>query len=129
MNDARAVGAVKRVGDLCGLFQGLVNWDGTLRDTFGESFSLHILHHHVACSVLIAHIMEDTDIGVIKRGECTCFTFESCTEIIAVSNVFRQNFDGHGAVEPCVAGTINLTHSTGSKSGENLIRADFVTGA
>ena len=48
--------------------------------------------------------------------------------ILASNDVVRQDFDGHGAVEPHVAGFVDLAHLTGPDCGEDFVGPEFVTG-
>src|SRR5688572_9539755 len=82
-------------------------------------FPFHELHYHTAGPVLTAYIVEDADVRVIERGNCTCFTFESCTEITALCDVFRQNFHRHCAVEAGIPCFVHFTHAT-SPSGATI---------
>ena len=40
----------------------------------------------------------------------------------------RQDLDGDDAIEPGVAGLVDLAHTAGPEGGENLVRAEAVAG-
>ena len=63
---------------------------------------------------------------MVQRGNSARFAFEAGAQIFAFGDVFGQNLDRDGAVEPGVAGFVHLAHAAGAERGENLVRAEFV---
>jgi hypothetical protein len=53
---------------------------------------------------------------------------EAGSQIFTLGDVFRQDLDGDGAVEPCVAGLVHLTHAAGANGREDFVRPEFVAG-
>jgi hypothetical protein len=53
---------------------------------------------------------------------------EAGSQIFTLGDVFRQDLDGDGAVEQCVAGLVHFSHATGPEQREDLIVPEFVAG-
>jgi hypothetical protein len=64
---------------------------------------------------------------MVQRGNNMRFPFEAGAEIFALGDVFGQNLNQEGAVEPRVAGFVHLPHAAGAEWEENLVRAEFVS--
>jgi len=126
MRYSGAMRAVERIGDLGGELERLIERESALLDAGGQCLALHVLHHHVTGSVLDADIVEYADVRMVQRGNNTRFPFEAGAEIFAFGDVFGQNLDRDGAVEPAVAGFVHLAHAAGAERDENLVRAEFV---
>ena len=63
MRDAGAVGAVERVGDLDGEFNGLVEGERSFLDSRGERLALDQLHPHVGRP----DVVKDADVRMVQR--------------------------------------------------------------
>ena len=59
---------------------------------------------------------------IIERRDGTGFALE------AIAEFFGGDFDGDGAVEPRIAGTVYFAHPARAQRGENLVRAEAGTG-
>ena len=62
---------------------------------------------------------------MVQRGHGARFAFEAGAQIFAFGDVFGQNLDGDGAVEPRVAGFVHFAHASGAERGEDFVRAEF----
>ena len=126
MRYSGAMRAVERVGDLSGELERLIERQRALLDAGSQRLALHVLHHHVTGAVLAADIVEHADVRMIQRGNGAGFAFEAGAQIFAFGDVFGQDLDGDGAVEPGVAGFVHLAHAAGAERGEDLVGAEFV---
>ena len=50
------------------------------------------------------------------------FAVETLTQLRITGEMFGQDFDGDGAFEPRVARAIDLAHSSGAESRQNLLQ-------
>ena len=64
---------------------------------------------------------------MIQRGNGTRFAFEAGAQIFAFGDVFGQDLDRDGAVEPGVAGFVHFAHAAGAERGEDFVRAELVS--
>ena len=125
MRHSGAMRAVERVGDLRGQLERLIERQRALLDARGQRLALHVLHHHVTGAVLVADVVEHADVRMIQRSNGAGFAFEAGAQILALGDVFGQDLDGDGAVEPGVAGFVHLAHASGADRGEDLVGAEF----
>src|SRR3989442_6752147 len=66
MDDPLAMSFVERVGNLCAVFQSLVERQRTFLQTLGKRLSLHALHYQVVHAILLAHVIKHTDVRMIQ---------------------------------------------------------------
>ena len=50
-------------------------------------------------AVLVAHVMESADVGMIEAGNRSCFSFKSFAQIRFAGEMVRKNFDGDDTVQ------------------------------
>ena len=62
---------------------------------------------------------------MIQAGDGLCFALESLAQFGTISKMSRKNFNCNDAIEACIAGFINLTHSACTDSGEDFVRTEF----
>lgn len=67
------------------------------------------------------HLKDGQDVGVIERSRSFGFDFKSGQSIGVGGDKFGQNLDGDVAVQPRVAGPVDLAHTTRTQWRENLI--------
>ena len=65
------------------------------------------------------------DIGMIERSEHFRFALKTGESFGIVSKRFRQNLDGHVALELSVVRLIYLSHSASANGGEDFVHAEF----
>jgi hypothetical protein len=128
MDDALLVCLVEGHGDFRPNLQNLVKRQRTFRQAVGKSLALEIFHDQEVGVVLCADVVKSTDIGVLKRGNSFGFTLHALLQFRIRGKMRRQNFDGDGAVEASVLGTINLSHTARTEGRENFVRAEFGAG-
>ena len=124
MSNSGAMRTVERVGDLGGVFDGLVERDGAFFNALGEGFAIDQFHHHVAGT----DVVKDADMGMVQRRDRPGFAFETQAMILTSGNVFRQDLDGDGAIKTSIAGFVDLAHTARPDRGEDFVRAEFFAG-
>ncbi len=118
------MGRGQGAGDLNAVLQGLLEGQRALGETRGEGFAFQALHDQEVDAVLMSDVVEDTDVRMIQAGDGARFALETLPRVGIVRQVFRQNLDSYGAVEPGVAGAVNLAHATGAEGGKNFVGAE-----
>ena len=81
-----------------------------------RGLALDQLHHHIARF----DIEQRADIRMVQRGDGAGFVLEAGAHIFTLGDATRQQHDGGGTVEPCVAGLVDLAHSVCSDGGRRL---------
>jgi hypothetical protein len=61
---------------------------------------------------------------VIERGEDLSLTLETLHPLFVSREGLGQDFDCHLAPQFCVRGAIDLAHSSGAESAQDLVRAE-----
>ena len=123
MRDAGAMGAIQSIRNLRGKFQSLLQRQRALGQTIGERLAVDQFHHHIAGP----DIEQCADVRMIQRSNGAGFAFEAGAEVFALRDVIRQDFDGDGAVQPGVAGFIDLTHAARAEGREDFVRAELLS--
>ncbi len=94
----------------------------------GQRLSLQVLHDQVLDTVLIAHVVERTDVGMRELGDRLGLPLEALPEFRGRGEMFRQDLDRHRSLEPRVPSLVNLAHASRPDGRKNLIRAESRTG-
>src|SRR5436190_12263091 len=63
---------------------------------------------------ILANVVDGNDVRVIQSGHGTSFLLETFAAIRVAHKIVGQNLQGHVAIQPRVAGAINLAHSARS---------------
>jgi len=61
--------------------------------------------------------------GVVQARNRARLLLEAMAELRILGKVVRQDFDGHGALEPRVSGFIDLAHAPSSNGRGDFVRA------
>src|SRR5687767_11419860 len=72
--------------------------------------------------------MEREDVGMRQRGDGLGFTIEARAPLGIARDRLRQNLDGDVAIEPRIAGAIDLAHATRAKRAENFVATEPAAG-
>jgi hypothetical protein len=81
----------------------------------GKSLSFQVFHHQIVDSILVAHIVESTDVRMVQGRDRACFAVESLLGLRVFRKVRGKNLDGDDALEPCIQRAINLAHAASSE--------------
>ena len=68
--------------------------------------------------------MTGADVRVVQRGDRTRFLFEACQPAGVAREDFQKDSDRGVAIEPRVAGFVDLTHSTGAEWRLDFVRTE-----
>jgi hypothetical protein len=101
---------VEGVSDLRAVFQYLLHRYCAFFKAFGKRFAFDAFHHQIVDTVLMANIMEHTDVRMIQAGNGFRFAFEALPANRVRGQVSWENFDGDSTVEPSVSCAIDLSH-------------------
>ena len=137
MNDALVMRRFQRFGDLTGDGQDLRQTQadrcpstvGCSRfgDQVGQRAPLDELHDQGAEAVALFETMDGRDVGVIQRREHLRFAAKTGQRILIVEKGFGQDLHGDVAIEPRVAGAIDLSHPASTAELQDFVRADSGT--
>ena len=121
MDHAAAVRLVERVGDVDGTAHRLVDAHGPTPEPVLERFAFEALHHEEVDAVLVADVVQRADVRVIEAGDDLRFALEARAHRLVRGAARRKHLDRHGAIQPCIDGSIHLAHAARAQK-----LADFV---
>ena len=85
---------------------------------------VQVLHDQEVGAVLIPDIEQRADVRVRQRGDSSCLALEALPRGKISGQVRRKDFDGDGALKPCVSGLVDLTHPPCADEGKDLVRPE-----
>jgi hypothetical protein len=121
MDQPMTMGFVQRIGDVHRYPDRLLEPQHTTAQSACQCLTLEALHHEEMDTVLIAGVVERTDVGVIQTRCSPGFAFESLPQFRVRRQMIGQNLDGDAAIEPGVAGAVHLAHPTSAERLNDLI--------
>ena len=74
--------------------------------------------------VVLADVVQRTDVGVLQPGDGARFALEALAEAGVPRSVARRDLDGDPAVEPGVARPVHLSHAAGAERRFDDIRTE-----
>ena len=129
MDDALAVRAVERLGDLDPVAEDLLARERAARETRRQGLPFEVFHDEILGPVLVADVVEDADVRMRQARDRPRLALEAFAEAGARGEMRREDFDGDGAVEPRVDGAVHLAHPAGPDRRLDLVRSDAGPGA
>jgi hypothetical protein len=108
VNDIGAVRGFQRLGDLRANSESFAERKGRAFQASRESGSFHILENEIVDAVLLSDVIDSADEGMVEAGDSPGLAFEAFPAFFGLQ---LQNLDGDRAIEPRVAGFVDLTHS------------------
>ena len=132
MHDPLLVRRLERLGDLSRDDNDVRDWECRVRavDHVFERRPFHQLHDECvdqrAAALLDA--VDRRDVRMIERRERLGLALEPGDAVAIGGKEMRQRFDGDVAIEPRVAGAIDLAHATRSQQSPDFVRAEPCTG-
>src|SRR5260370_22100326 len=99
MDQSAAVRFVQRVSNLAAELENLVERKRALFKTFRKSLALEALHDEVVHPVLMADVVQHTNVPMIQAGNRFGFSFEALLPHGIIRKLWRQNLDRHCAIE------------------------------
>jgi hypothetical protein len=128
VHNAGAMGFFQRVANLYAALQRLLQGQRALRQAGIQTLALDKFHHEIVSAILVANIMQHTNMGMVQRGNGAGFALETLLGLRVRGKMCGQDFDGDGAVEPGIARPIHFAHAAGAQRRLNFIRAEFGAG-
>ena len=122
-----AVRFVERVGELASKFENLFEGERTFFEALRKRLAFEALHDEIVGAVLMADVIENTDVRMIQAGNCPCFALEALLVDGVIRNLRRENFDRDGAVEARIARAKDFAHAARTQRGDNFIRTELVS--
>ena len=126
-----------------GLAQGFGNLDRIAQDFFGcqrpvsfsrrwcqpirECLAFQVLHDQEVDAGVLTNVVEGADVRVIEARDGPGFALEALLQIRIVQRTMRQHLDGDGAIEPRVAGPIDLSHSSCPDGSDDFVGPEAAT--
>ena len=125
VHDPGAVGAVHRRADLNGDVERLVHRElGRAAQAIFERFSLEELEDQVVELAVAADVVDRADVRIVQRGDDARLLLEAPARFGVGGQRAGQDLDGDRAIEPGVAGAIDLTHAAGADRRGDLVRPE-----
>src|SRR5271157_4555463 len=86
--------------------------------------SIHELHDEEGASVLLADVMNGTDVRVIQGRGRPRLPLETAERLRVVSNFVGQKLQGHETVQSDVLGLVNHAHSATTQLLDDAVMGD-----
>ena len=120
MDDPAGVGGVQAIRDLDSPIQKHVQWHARVFQAMLERFPIEQFHGEKRAPVALADIVDRADVGVIDGGGRTGFAFEACHVGAVLSQILRNEFQGHIASQARIAGFPDFPHAAAAQQFQNL---------
>jgi hypothetical protein len=92
------------------------------------SLSLEKLHHEERMALVLADVVQGTDVRMLEPGHRAGFALEALAPHRVGGQRRRQHLDRHRPVEPGVARLEDLAHAAFADQRQDLVRAETRTG-
>jgi hypothetical protein len=124
VDNSAAMRLVQGERDLCAVLQDLVKRERPFLQPFGKRFPFNALHNEVVDSVLIADIVQHANVRVIENGDGFGFSFKALLVNGITRKLSRKNLDRNGAIQPGIAGAVDLAHPASTEGGTDFIGSE-----
>jgi hypothetical protein len=121
MDDALRVRRLQPVGNLNAQFENLIGSHRLARYPMAEGLALQQFHHEEGRAIMLADIVQGTDVRVTQAGNGLRFALEAGTAVGIGTGLGWKDLDGNRAVEAGVAGAVHLAHAAGADEGIDLV--------
>ena len=128
MDDSPPVRRAERAGNLPAETKHLFRGQRTLRQSLGQGLALHELHHQEGEAVLVAHVVERADVGMVQAGDGSRFTLEPLSHFDGLRLLGGKHLHRHRAIEPRVLRPIDLAHAAAPEGSDDLVRPETAAG-
>ena len=128
MDEGVAMRGVQRVGDLRADAKQVRHRHRALGQTGRQRLAVQQLHHEVGGAVHVAHVKEGAHARVREARDGPGFAIETIARLVRDRHVGSEDLDGHEAVEPGVAGLVDLAHAAAAEWRQDLVRTEAGTG-
>jgi len=114
MDDAGAMRAIERIGDLDAVTNDVRERQRPARDALGERLAFEQLHHQIAAAVVLADVVQRADVRMVELRDRARFPLEAEFELCAAGELGREHFHRDAAVQARVACAPHLAHAAGA---------------
>jgi len=105
------------------------SWTGSPGETLFQRFPVKQFHDEKRRALILPDVVERADMGVRELRERACFAIEALTKLRIGGEPGLQHLDGDGAIEPRVAGLVDLAHAARAQRGQDFVRTETVAGS
>ena len=121
MNDVLLVCRVERVGNFDPERDEHFKCDRAMRNELFECGALQEFHRNESLAILLADVVNRTDVRMIERGGGLRFALEAGERARIVADIFGEEFQSDVAVEAIVFGFVHNAHAAGAQAFENAV--------
>ncbi len=107
---ALCVSSIQCVGDLDGQRQNYLGFHRSPADAMLQRYAIQKLHGDERLSVLLANVVDRTDIGVIQRGRSLRFTLKAGERLWVSGNIIGKELESDEAMQSRVLSLVDHTH-------------------
>ena len=130
MDDPGAVSRIQAIGDFAGQRKERLDFQrapaGGGNDTVLQGRSIQELHDDVRAAVLLADIINRTDVGVIQGGSGASLALKTTQGLRIAGEGIRQEFERDKAVQARIFGFIDHAHPSSAQLFDNAVMGDRV---
>ena len=108
MDDAVAVRLVERVRDLGCDLRRLIQRQRAFLEASGERLPIQAWHDQKMRAVGFADVVDAADVRMLERRDGARLALEARAEVRVAGDFGREDLDRDAAIEPCVAGFVDL---------------------
>ena len=128
VNDALLVRRRQALRHVRRVLGGLAHAERPVAQPRAHRLALEQLRHHVQALPLLSGVVDGDDVGVRERGDRLRLRLEAGQRVGVLEEVLGQHLDRHVALEPGVAGAVDLPHPAGAEWADDLVRAEAMAG-
>ena len=121
VNDAFGVSRVEGVGNFDGQGKNLAGLHRTARDAVLQGYAIQKLHGDEGLAVLLADIVNRTDVGVIQSGGGLGFALKTAERLGIASDFVGKEFQSDEAVQAGVLSLVNHAHAAATELFDDAI--------
>jgi len=126
MDDPGLVTRFKRLRDLLRDGDGFLNRGRTFLNPFRERRSLDEFEHERLHAVGVFEPVDARDVRMVELRNGFCFSLKSGFSLGVLGKVTWKDLDGDRSLEACVLGLVDLSHTSSTYLGHDLVRAECV---
>ena len=124
MDEPRRVRLGQRAGDRNRHGEHVAHAHARARNPLVERLALHQFHRDELDAAVAADVEHGDDVRVVERGGGARLLREPAPGVVVQAASREEGFQRDVAVQPGVAGAIDLAHASGAERLEDLIRAE-----
>ena len=123
MHDAFFMRVGEAVSDLHAELNCLTQAQWAAPQTLAEGFSFQEFGYQVGRSLVSSHLKDRENVGMAQSGGGFGLDLEALQSIRFGGDKLGENFDGDVAIQPGIAGAVDLAHTAGAEWSEDFILA------